>query len=595
MDSEGEQEEAESNKNYEFYQSFFDHFKTYALHDYSNPERRKHATELLASLPGFSDHKKCQIAGVGWQRLQEKPERKMKDKEIEFYQFIVNNSNPSPEAYDFSYTSCPTAVFLAESAGYAVEDNTVTVDDKGNVEKRKHYNFKFKYQRHSMGSSKSILIDKYHDYIKVKYGDTGGKGTRRISRETADKIWPFFVTPAGPRDFKSAVCICCYNFDNVKFFVKNKRGLDKLETKDLVAETEKIKFEKNEKYQIQQLVEVVDRIDKNGKVVRKVQHKSIMFNPLEFVGLVTKMVQEVEYHHEVLSHERKYWPALLDQYLKDGYLVANCDYAMNWRVKSKVSSQKDHMDPTERSIHCNVVKFMDKSGEIQKVYVSHISDSKKHDNVLVAQNLVDVYRGLEQKYGLKFRGLVVKSDNCLCQYKSRYALGNYFNIAKKLGIPRVIICYGTASHGKCECDQLGGSMKTLLNQMVADGAEINTAEEMGSHLSTRPSKKVNKWVHIVPEPHIENMLSNYKIQPSGGKFMVKDIDTYHMIEFCYQDATIETTRKTKKKVINLPYKSNEFLTTENSGWIDRNIHLAYDYGDTKKFEYEKIDYYINKI
>lgn len=250
-----------------------------------------------------------------------------------------------------------------------------------------------------MGSSKSILIDKWHDYIKQKYNDTGGKGTRRISRETADQIWPFFLTPAGPRDFKSFVCMPCHNFDNIQHFIKNKRNLSELDKKNIVSEARKIKFEKHEKYQIKQLVEVVDRIDKKGNEVKKVQHKSILFEPTKFVENVEKMASDIEYHHVVLKHEQKNWPAILESYLKENFLVSVCDFAMNWRVKSTVSRQKDHMDPTERQIHCNVAKYQDSSGEIRKVYASHIGNIKKHDNVLVAQALYDIYSGLQEKFG----------------------------------------------------------------------------------------------------------------------------------------------------------------------------------------------------
>lgn len=65
LDSEAEQQEEEIQKNYMFYKDFFEHAKNWGLHNYSNPERRAFSTQLLASLPGYSDHKKCQMANVG--------------------------------------------------------------------------------------------------------------------------------------------------------------------------------------------------------------------------------------------------------------------------------------------------------------------------------------------------------------------------------------------------------------------------------------------------------------------------------------------------------------------------------------------------
>lgn len=168
-------------------------------------------------------------------------------------------------------------------------------------------------------------------------------------------------------------------------------------------------------------------------------------------------------------------------------------------------------------------------------------------------------------------------------------------LAKKLKIPEILICYGTALHGKCECDSLGGGMKGILKRVGLAGGEVYTASEMAKVLSEHPSKHVDKWIHVTPREHFDMMLNDYKIQPNEKLYQFKDIKKCHMWTFKYTDAEMKTDPVTEQQYLALPYKVNNFLVKPgDGGWTERVIRLHPDYENTDKFEYEKLNYYVDR-
>lgn len=485
--------QAEMERDFKFYKDFFD-FYSHTLKDYSHRSRRLAATEIYQRWDDYSTNKKCLMAGIGAARMKEKPEYSMKPKEVEFFQYVANECKESPEIDDFIYTNDHQKAFFAETAGFKALDNTTKTDDEGN-EVNKKFRYRYKFRRRSMPTTKTILIEKYNMYLEETFNDTGGPGTKRIGPEKATEIWPFFCVPAGPRDYATSVCPTCYNLDSIRHYVQARRDIDKLPDENLYTEATKINADDKETFRINKLVYVEDGTDKKGKPIKKWQNRITSFKPSEFSGIVKAKLSDSADHRKILKHEKSNWYPILNHYLESGWLFMNSDFAMNPKAWPKNSPQEDFMKPTERQMVCNVLKFQDKAGDIKKIYATHLGDDKRHDNVLVSQAIVDMYRELEEKFGVKFPGLFMKSDNMGPQYKCRYALGNYYTVAKKLDIPQVLVCYGTALHGKCECDALGGGMKGILKRVGLAGGEVYTAAEMAKVLSEHPSPHVDKWIH----------------------------------------------------------------------------------------------------
>lgn len=414
----------EMEKDFKFYKDFFEFFSN-TLKDYTHRSRRLAATEIYQNWTDYSDNKKCLMAGIGRPRMKEKPEYTMKPKEIEFYQYVANECKESPEIDDFVHTNDAEKAFYARTAGFIVLENTKKIDDDGNEVDRK-FRYRFKMQRRSMPTTKTILIEQYNLYLEEKFGDTGGPGTRRIGPTKATEIWPFFCVPAGPRNYATSVCPGCYNLDNIRHYVQARRILDKLTDENLYSEATKIDAGDKENFRINQLVYVNDGVDKNGKLVKKWQNRCISFEPSEFSEKVKFQLETTADHRKVLKHEKSNWYPILNHHLEAGWLFMNSDFAMNPKAWPRNSPQEDFMKPTERQMLCNVLKFRQQSGDIKKIYACHLGDDKRHDNVLVSQAIVDMWNELQDKFGVNFPGLFVKSDNMGPQYKSRLALANYY-------------------------------------------------------------------------------------------------------------------------------------------------------------------------
>lgn len=499
------------------------------------------------------------MAGIGATRLKEKPEFKMREKDIEFYQYIANESKESPKIEDFCYTNDRLKAFHAESAGFTVLDNTQKIDDNGNTV-AKNFNFRFKIQRRSMPTTKTIMIQGYNASVDQKYGSIAGTAAKmRISFEKATEIWPFFCVPCGPRDYETSVCPSCFNLDCLRSFVQCRRKLKSLSENDLADEAAKINFGENEKFFVNQLIKVPDGVDKHGKEQSKWQERRVTFLAHEFHQILADKLDKISNHKMVVDHEKTNYYPLLNGLLDSGFLSIHSDFAMNAKCFSKNAPQEDFMKPTERQMLCNVVKFKNSEGDISKIYEAHIGDDKRHDNVLVSQSIIDIYTELQAKFNVTLKGVVMKSDNQMAQFKCRYALGNYYMVCMILKIPEFIIVYGTELHGKCECDALGGGLKGVMKRLSIAGSELYTAKEIVKALSTQRSKHVDKWLHAVPADHFDDMLTNYKVQPDGPLYGVDKIKQVHMIHFKYTDAIIKTDKKTKKSYIELPYKTNDYF------------------------------------
>ena len=117
------------------------------------------------------------------------------------------------------------------------------------------------------------------------------------------------------------------------------------------------------------------------------------------------------------------------------------DYSVNIKLTEKNQAQSSHYSGRQQTLHDILIQYPDKRYQ----YVYHISDDTNHDSVMTTQVIEDIC-----KYHPEVREtgrLILRSDNCSTQYKSRFVFAALLAIAKKYNI-RIDFFYGEAGHGR---------------------------------------------------------------------------------------------------------------------------------------------------
>lgn len=121
-----------------------------------------------------------------------------------------------------------------------------------------------------MVSTKEMTFDNYNE--SCLQNDHGLSKDDRISWKKALEYWPFFVTAISVRDYATAVCTICYNYCQIKEYIRSRNKLERpLRNEAVLYEARKMDFSDNEVIYLKQLysTEVLDKKpDKNGKIKR---------------------------------------------------------------------------------------------------------------------------------------------------------------------------------------------------------------------------------------------------------------------------------------------------------------------------------------
>ena len=114
----------------------------------------------------------------------------------------------------------------------------------------------------------------------------------------------------------------------------------------------------------------------------------------------------------------------------------------------------------------NVSGILKQQGE--KSYQPYISQDKKHDQHFVHLVLDEMLGGIDVSSA---DSIVIESDNCCSQYKSRTYFESVQQLCNKYN-KKVIRAFGIPEHGKGEVDHVGGTAKTTIKRGVATGIHL---------------------------------------------------------------------------------------------------------------------------
>ena len=181
---------------------------------------------------------------------------------------------------------------------------------------------------------------------------------------------------------------------------------------------------------------------KRGKKVTYTRTARIDYNdvPLRQVyDTLMNLAQRYLIHRYHVSNDRVYWEKFVSE--TDQYILW-VDYSQNIALTPKFEVQPAHFSGRQHTLHDSLLRapFSD-----TLKYIYHLIDDTNHDSVLT--NLI--LRDIIEKYPkiIDSGHLVLRSDNCSAQYKSRFVFQNLLDIARKYDI-QITWSYGEPGHGK---------------------------------------------------------------------------------------------------------------------------------------------------
>ena len=130
----------------------------------------------------------------------------------------------------------------------------------------------------------------------------------------------------------------------------------------------------------------------------------------------------------------------------------------------------------QHTLHCTIIE---KGGKIEYCY--HLSDDTIHDSAMTFHILIDILEHNEEI--AKSGHLVLRTDNCSVQYKSKYVFYKMKELAEKY---QIIFSwfYGEPGHRRGLVDAMThfGCKRPLRDSIIINNELYDTAEEMTEYL-----------------------------------------------------------------------------------------------------------------
>ena len=180
----------------------------------------------------------------------------------------------------------------------------------------------------------------------------------------------------------------------------------------------------------------------------------------------------LEHRHSVVA-DRSFW-AYMHEVLDQPYI--HLDYSQNIALKPKHEVQAMHFSGKEQTLHCTVLVNPD-----ENTFIYHLSDDTIHDCTMTSFILQSIIT--EHPELIKGGKLILKSDNCSTQYKSRKVFEEMKRLAANWDV-EIYWFYGEAGHGRGLVDAMSsfGCKKLLRDGIVCEDVWFKDAAAMKTFL-----------------------------------------------------------------------------------------------------------------
>ena len=159
-------------------------------------------------------------------------------------------------------------------------------------------------------------------------------------------------------------------------------------------------------------------------------------------------------------------------------------------------------------------------------YIYHLSDDINHDSVMTTEILKTIIRDYPET--IETGKLVLHSDNCSTQYKSRFVFKALLVLAKKYGIT-IDFFYSEAGHGRGLIDAMAwfGCKRPMRKEIVTNDTWFANAPEIYSFLTEHFKDDTSKEYHLIDQ----RVTASERSKGREERF-IKGCNYEHVISFC---------------------------------------------------------------
>ena len=221
----------------------------------------------------------------------------------------------------------------------------------------------------------------------------------------------------------------------------------------------------------------VDKHESLSSVIMELQHLS----------------QKYLLHRFNVSNDNYYWKLFLET--TESYVLW-LDYSQNIKLTEKNQVQSAHFSGRQHTLHNTVLRSP--NGGIKYIY--HLSDDTNHDVTMTFYIIEDIIKTHPEIIN---KTLVLRSENCQDQYKSKYTFAKLKMLAQKYQIVFAWF-YGEAGHGRGLVDAMSsfGYKQQLKYEIVANDGWFPGAIQMVQYLSKYFESDQNKEYHFIDQEYI---------------------------------------------------------------------------------------------
>ena len=539
-------------------------------HSHNPDKRRKEASRyLVEKWEDLPVSKKLKLFGVRWSRLQEKceyPELRTKVKTLKVQHcidYIVSQGSQQTTNCaankHFYYTNDDFEKLKCQVAGIDLVDNTVESTPDGPVP-RAHRN-KYKYPRHFLLLPIELM---YENYVKfyaenpLNHPDTE-KELPVVGLWTFTRCIPFFVRAPGPSDIQHCVCSICHNWFNLRDFVVRHCG-----------------FKVDHDKLLEQADQLNDEIFENNPTITQMEEETydfiydreLLLNHIEF-----QQAKFLDHWNQLQEHQKHFKPTI-DQKLDENWIFVSSDFSQNVSLLPKNRSQYNFYNDETKTLLPAVVKFRKNGETIDKSYDFIGGDFKDHPCELVAKHLAQIIRRIKTEHpDFEPAGIILASDNCASQYKSKFSIATLATLMHQFNLPIMKIWF-VSMHGKGEHDGAGGTgFKCIFYRYVKAGTIVNSFAEVVKIVRNHPSKIKKYFTVVSDEEH--SKFKKYHKSIDFDKYKITGISDWQVCML--KPSNVESGWKSMK----LEYKN--VMNVTDTDWKTVQIDLAPSVQQTDRY------------
>ena len=347
------------------------------------------------------------------------------------------------------------------------------------------------------------------------------EGITWLGKQRFIKSRPYFIKTGSESDRINCACDICGNFYSLKSGVERCLNKPDIKTDELFAEFDEYLQDIRNQCGYKTDIEQFQKLESGRTGLTK-----NMYTSGEIADLLKNTRKTFENHRTVRNNDKLFSKKVDAPYLNNPEsAIFTMDFSENMTIRHMRSSQAEFMQPISFIIHVTIIQYLS-----EKIYLYTVSDELTHKPEIPGLALKFAVQHVQEKFGVKLKHVLRRTDNCSEQYKSGMTCNLLLAQALDLELD-ILSVYGTPQHGKGEVDSAAGSaFKCLINRaLLCDNLIVNNCRDGVNYVKNQDSK-VQKLFQILEKKDLDDLVKkNRFIRSDVSRYSFPGIrDTYMM-------------------------------------------------------------------